>query len=140
VTVPLKLHRKKKFKPGFKAGDNSFWNSEGYFQTWPCLLNVGGAEADPEAVPEGGQAALIPRNIGEPAPLRAGGNYCWIEDALLHVKAQEGEAELLASLRICCVICRRKYRSLELAAAVVTDAGTGMLEVLDMFADTSSAA
>ncbi len=62
------------------------------------------------------------------------------EDALLQVKAQEGEAELLASLRMSCVICRRKYRSLELAAAVLTDAVTAMLEDLDMSADMSGAA
>ncbi len=62
------------------------------------------------------------------------------EDALLQVKAQEGEAELLASLRMFCVICRRKYRSLELAAAVLTDAVTAMPEDLDMSADTSSGA
>jgi hypothetical protein len=61
------------------------------------------------------------------------------EDALLHVKAQEGEAELLASLRMSCVVCRRKYRSLELAAAVLTDAVTAMLEDLDMSADMSGA-
>jgi hypothetical protein len=30
------------------------------------------------------------------------------EDALLQVKAQEGEAELLASLRMSCVICRHR--------------------------------
>jgi hypothetical protein len=33
-----------------------------------------------------------------------------------------------------CVICRRKYRSLELAAAVLTNAVTAMLEDLDMSA------
>jgi len=54
------------------------------------------------------------------------------EDSLLQVKAQEGEAELLASLRMSCVICRRKYRSLELATAVLTDAVTAMLEDLDL--------
>jgi hypothetical protein len=58
----------------------------------------------------------------------------------LQVKPQERDAELLASLRMSCVICRRKYRSLELAAAVVTDAVTGMLEDLDMSADRSGAA
>jgi hypothetical protein len=62
------------------------------------------------------------------------------EDSLLQVKAQERDAELLASLRMSWVICRRKHRSLELAAAVLTDAVTGMLEDLDMAADMSGAA